>query len=202
MILAVIGLAILIVGIVIFSYRRWRGRAETTSPNGMVAIKNVPALVDPILLFMGSPAFVQLLEQVPSWKVVHVSTRAEFFDKLKERKYAVLIAMSPAKESGAAGQAIEAFRVDNPNALTVYHGWDYRLAVTGPRALKCRADAVMVGGVTGSDMIFFLGTALIFKSRVDIEPSQELYEKLLKLTCGRSPFWTLQNNSMPISEIE
>jgi hypothetical protein len=202
MIPAILGLAILIVGLAIFSYRRWRGHAETTPPKGMVAIKNVPALVDPILLFMESPAFVQLLEQVPSWKVVHVSTLAEFFDKLKERKYAVLIAMSPEKESAAARRAIEAFRSEYPDALTVYHGWDYRLSVTGPRALKCRADAVMVGGVTGSDMIFFLGTALIYKSRVDIQPSQELYERLLKLTCASSPFWELQNNPMPSSEIE
>lgn len=168
----------------------------------MVEIKNVPALTDPILLFMESPAFVGLLEEVPSWRVVHVRSLAEFFDKLKERKYAVLIAMSPEKEPGAAGQAIEAFRAENPNSLTVYHGWDYRLAVTGPRALKCRADAIMVGGVAGSDMIHFLGTALIFKSRFEREPDQEFYEQLLRLTCGSSPFWQLQNNPMPISEIE
>lgn len=60
----------------------------------------------------------------------------------------------------------------------------------------------MVGGVAGPDMIAFLGTALIYKSRVEREPDQEFYEQLLKLTCGTSPFWQLQNNPMPISEIE
>jgi len=148
----------------------------------MVEIKNVPALTDPILLFMESPAFVGLLEEVPSWKVVHVRSLAEFFDRLKERKYAALIAMSPEKESDSAGRAIEAFRSENPKALTVYHGWDYRLSITGRRALKCRADAIMVGGVAVSDLIFFLGTALILKSRVEVEPSQESYERLLRLT--------------------
>lgn len=186
------GLAILIVGLALFIYRRRRERT-TTAPNGMVKIKNVPALTEPILLFMESPAFVGLLEEVPSWKVVHVRSLAEFFDSLKERKYAALIAMSPEKESGDAGRAIEAFRSQNPNALTVYHGWDYRLSITGSKALKCRADAIMVGGVAVSDMIFFLGTALILKSRVEVEPSQESYERLLRLTCASSPFWDLQN---------
>lgn len=196
-----IGSAILIVGLALFFYRRRRQRI-TTTPNGMVKIKNVPALTEPILLFMESPAFVGLLEEVPSWKVVHVRSLAEFSEQLKQCKYAALIAMPPEKESDAAGRAIEAFRSQNPNALTVYHGWDYRLSITGQKALKCRADAIMVGGMAVSDLIFFLGTALILKSRVEVEPSQEIYEKLLRLTCASSPFWNLQNIPLPTSDIE
>lgn len=200
MIPIIIGLGILTVGIVLFLYRRYR--QSTTISSGMVEIKNVPVLHEPILLFMEPSGFVGLLEVVPSWKVVHVRSSAEFFDKLKERKYAALIAMPPEKGSEAAGEAIEAFRAKNPTALTVYYGLDYRLKVTGSLALRCGADAIMVGGVESSSMIYFLGTALLLKSRVGIEPSQEFYENLLTLTCANSPFWSLQDINVPDTETE
>src|SRR5262249_46449017 len=156
-------------------------------------VKNVPALSDPILLFMESPAFVTGLAAVPSWQVVHVRSFGEFSAALPGRKYAMLIALSPRDDSGAAGRAIRAFRERNPDALTVYHGTDYRLAVSGPRALGCGADVLMVGGVLDWNLIFCLGSALLLKSRRGIEPSLEFYTRLMEVTCAESPFWRLQD---------
>src|SRR5262249_58934448 len=128
------------------------------------------ALSDPILLFMENPAFVALLEEVPTWQVVHTRSFGDFSEALPQRKYAMLIALSPLDDSGAAGRAIRAFRQLNPDALTVYHGHDPRLALSGPRALACGADALMLGGVLVHELICCLRTALILKRRYAIEP--------------------------------
>jgi hypothetical protein len=165
-------------------------------------VENVPALSDPILLFMENPAFVAILEEVPSWRVVHARSFAEFSASLPERKYAMLIALSPLDDSAAAGRAIRAFRHLNPDALTVYHGHDPRLAVSGPRALACGADVLMLGGVSVRDLIHCLGTALILKGRYAIEPSLVSYTRLLEITCAESPFWRLQDIDDPVFEIE
>jgi hypothetical protein len=114
----------------------------------------------------------------------------------------MLIALSPPNDSGAAGRAIQAFREKNSAGLTVYHGWDYRLSVSGPRALACQADVLLVGGILDWNLIYCLGTAILFKARQGIEPSLEFYTKLLKLTCAESPFWRMQETDLPISEIE
>jgi hypothetical protein len=165
-------------------------------------VKNVPALHDPILLFMESPAFVTGLAAVPSWQVVHVRTFGDFSAALPVQKYAMLIALSPFDDSGAAGRAIQAFRERNTDALTVYHGTDYRLAVSGPRALACGADVLMVGGVLDRNLIFCLGTAVLVKRRQGIEPSLEFYTRLLEVSCAESPFWRLQDTTMPVCEVE
>jgi hypothetical protein len=88
------------------------------------------------------------------------------------------------------------------DAVTVYHGTDYRLAVAGPRALACRADVLLVGGVLDWNLIYCLGTALLLKSRHGIEPSLEFYTELLKVTCAESAFWKLQETKMPVCELE
>ena len=114
----------------------------------------------------------------------------------------VLIALSPLDDSGAAGRAIRAFRHLNPGALTVYHGHDPRLAVSGPQALACGADVLMLGGVLVRDLIHCLGTALILKHQYRLEPSLESYTRLLEITCAESAFWRLQGIHDPIFEIE
>jgi hypothetical protein len=114
----------------------------------------------------------------------------------------MLIALSPLDDSGAAGRAIRAFRHLHPDALTVYQGHDPRLAVSGPRALACRADVLVLGGVLVRDLIHCLGTALILKGRYAIEPSLESYTRLLEITCAESAFWRLQDIDAPIFEIE
>jgi hypothetical protein len=181
---------------------RPRTPASATEPEEQQVVENVPALSDPILLFMENPAFVALLEEVPSWQVVHTRSLGEFSAALPQRKYAMLIALSPLDDSGAAGRAIRAFRQLNPEALTVYHGHDPRLSVSGPRALACGADVLMLGGMLVHELIFCLGTALILKRRYAIEPSLESYTRLLENTCAASPFWQLQNIDEPIFEIE
>jgi hypothetical protein len=185
----------------LFDWFRRRPQAAS-EPTQQHVVENVPALSEPILLLMESPAFVIALAPVPSWQVVHARSFGEFSAALPERKYAMLIALSPSHDSGAAGRAIRAFRALNPNALTVYHGTDYRLAVSGPRALGCGADVLMVGGVLDWNLIYCLGTALILKSRQGIEPSLEFYTKLLQITCADSPFWKLQDTNLPVCEIE
>jgi hypothetical protein len=182
----------------------FRSRPQAADPEQVEphVVKNVPAMTEPVLVFMESPAFVTGLSVVPSWRIVHARSFGEFSGVLSEQKYAMLVALSPFDESGAAGRAIRAFREANPDALTVYHGTDYRLAVSGPRALACGADVLMVGGVLDRNLILCLGTALLLKSRQGIEPSLEFYTRLLETTCAESPFWRLQDTTMPVCEVE
>jgi hypothetical protein len=181
---------------------RRRTPASSFKPEEQHVVTNIPALSDPILLFMENPAFVAILEEVPSWQVVHVRSFAEFSAALPERKYAMLIALSPLDDSGAAGRAIRAFRELNPEALTVYHGHDPRIGISGPRALACGADVLILGGVMVHELFHCLGTALILKRQYAIQPSLESYTRLLEITCAASPFWRLQTIDEPAFEIE
>jgi hypothetical protein len=184
-----------------FDWFRRRAVKGTESSAGHV-VKNIPALSEPILLFMDSPAFVTAFTAIPSWHVIHARNFEEFNVSLSEREYAMLIALSPGDDSGAAGRAISAFRAQNPDALTVYHGTDYRLSISGPRALACGADVLLVGGVLERNLVYCLGTAIILKNQHDIEPSLEFYTDLLQTTCAESPFWQLQSTNLPVCEIE
>jgi hypothetical protein len=186
----------------LWDWLRRRTRASVPEPEEQQVITHVPALSNPILLLMENPAFVAILEEVPSWQVVHTRSFGEFRAALPERRYAMLIALSPLDDSGAAGRAISAFRHLNPDALTVYHGHDPRLAVSGPRALACGADVLLLGGLLVRDLIHCLGTALILKGQYAIEPSLESYTRLLEITCAESPFWRLQDIDHPVFEIE
>jgi hypothetical protein len=181
---------------------RRRTPASAAEPEGQRGVMKVPALSDPILLFMENPALVALLEEVPSWQVVHTRSFGEFSAALPERKYAMLIALSPLDDSGAAGRAVRAFRELNAKAVTVYHGHDHRIAVSGPRALACGADVLMLGGVLVRDLIHCLGTAVVLKGQYVIEPSLESYTRLLEITCAESAFWRLQGIDGPAFEIE
>jgi hypothetical protein len=186
----------------LLDWLRRRIPASAPEPEEQQVVTHVPALSDPILLFMENPAFVSLLEEVPSWQVVHARSFGEFSAALPERRYAMLIALSPLDDSGAAGRAIRAFRPLNLEALTVYHGHDPRLAVSGPRALACEADVLVLGGVLVHELIHCLGTALVLKRQYVIAPSLESYTKLLEITCAESAFWRLQGIDEPIFEIE
>jgi hypothetical protein len=184
----------------LFDWLRRRTSASDPEPEEQHVVKKIPALSDPILLFMESSAFVNILEEVPSWRVVHVRSFGEFSEALPERKYAMLIALSPLDDSGAAGRAIQDFRHLNPDALTVYHGHDPRIAVSGPRALACGAEVLILGGgMLVHELIFCLGTALLVKV---IKPTLESYTRLLEITCAESPFWQLQDIDDPFFEIE
>jgi len=186
----------------LLDWLRRRTPASAPEPEEQQVVTHVPALSDPILLFMENPAFVSLLEEVPSWQVVHTRSFGEFSAALPQRKYAMLIALSPLDDSGAAGRAIRAFRHLYPDAPTVYHGHDPRIGVSGPRALACGADVLVLGGVLVHELIHCLGTALILRRQYVIEPSLESYTRLLEITCAESAFWRIQNIEDPIFEIE
>src|SRR5262245_4784027 len=153
----------------LLDWLRRRPPAGAPAAEAQQVVTEVPALFDPILLFMENPAFVALLQEVPSWQVVHTRSFGEFSAALPDRKYAMLIALSPLDDSGAAGRAIRAFRQLNPEALTVYHGHDPRIAVSGPRALACAADVLILGGVMVHELFHCLGTALILKRQYAIQ---------------------------------
>jgi hypothetical protein len=94
----------------------FRSRPQAADPEQVEphVVKNVPAMTEPVLVFMESPAFVTGLSVVPSWRIVHARSFGEFSGVLSEQKYAMLVALSPFDESGAAGRAIRAFREANP----------------------------------------------------------------------------------------
>ena len=178
-------------------------RAQAAEPEANpTTVRGIPDLQEPILLFMESAAFVGVLSSVPSWTPIHVQSFREFCELLPKSPYSMLIALSPTDDSGSAAKAIQAFREKNPEGLTVYHGTDYRILVSGPRALACKADALMLGGVLDWNLVFFLGTATLLKRRNRIEPSLELYTKLLETTCKESPFWTMQDLSAPPCDVD
>ncbi|MCU0722846.1 MAG: hypothetical protein MUC63_04415 [Planctomycetes bacterium] len=185
-------------------WHRLSGRTtpHATPETAVRVVKNVPALPDPILVFMELPAVAVLLSGVPSWKTVHVRSAAEFEEALPRCRYSMLIAGSPASESGAAGKAILAFRKLNPEALAVCYGMDYRLSVSGPHALACKADVLLLGGMIDGDVVYCLGTAVLVKRRNGIDPSLDFYRKLLELTAAESPFWGMQEFTGPPAEIE
>lgn len=193
------------------SVATWWMHARAGS-GGEGVVRNVPALEHPILLFLGNsaprqsaadrPSLVRMLEDVPSWKVIEACSLADFRAKLTERPYAILIALSPPDASGTAGVAIAEFRAANPRGVTVYHGWDYRLAISGPRALACQADALMVGGTLAEELICLLGTMVLVKRRYAYSPSIRGYETILRQACPRSGFWQMQDTILPECTIE
>ncbi len=144
----------------------------------------------PLLVFMDTPGLANLLLELSSLSCVYVTTLAEATDALTRHQLCGLVALSPPDESGTAAQAIRAFRKRFPAGLTVYHGWDYRLEVSGPRALACAADALIVGGADVNGMLRFLFTLLQRKADGSLPaPSVEGYEALLRECLPTSPFW-------------
>ena len=94
----------------IFNWLRRQPPASAPEPAERRVVKNVPALFEPILAFMERAAYVTFWATVPSWQVVHVRSFAEFSAALPERKYAMLVALSPAADSGAAVLGIARYR--------------------------------------------------------------------------------------------
>src|SRR5262245_62941041 len=104
----------------LFDWLRRRPPAGAPAAREQPVVTNVPALSDPILLFMENAAFVALLEEVPSWHVVHTRSFADFSEALPQRPYAMLIALAPRDASGAAGRALRASRHLTTAATTLY----------------------------------------------------------------------------------
>ena len=74
----------------LLDWLRRRTPASASEPEEQQVVTHVPALSDPILLLMENPAFVAILEEVPSWQVVHARSFGEFSAAVPQRKYAML----------------------------------------------------------------------------------------------------------------
>jgi hypothetical protein len=168
-------------------FLQWLRRRKKTRITG------IPHLESPILVHMESEALLEPLNAVESWTAVHAGTKEEFERRLFEGPYSMLIAMAPGDDAGATGRAVRRFKEKFPDALTVFHGRDYRISASGPEAAEAGADVLVVGGVTEANLIYLLGTAVHFKKHSGIEPSVEFYATLLALTCAESPFWKMQD---------
>jgi hypothetical protein len=114
-----------------------RPRTPASAPELEVQqmVTNVPSLSDPILLFMENPALVPLLEEVPSWQVVHTRSFGEFSAVLPERKYAMLIALSPL--GGRTESTAEATESLSPRSGTRGGSWfELSRPMTGGRLAR------------------------------------------------------------------
>ena len=156
---------------------------------------------------MDDPGFVNLLTLASSLSVYYAESLEDVNEALEKHSYSGLLAMSPMSASGTAAQAIAAFREAHPGALTIYHGWDHRIEISGPKALEYEADALLVGGVNTNDFVQFILMLLDRKSTAALpRPSLENYEKLLKDLCPNSAFWdiaeTLRVNQVAPNQYE
>ncbi len=159
------------------------------------------------LVLMEQVAFAELINQATPFTADHAGTLAEALASLNRTDYQAVLALSPMSERGSAAQLIAAFRERNPKALCIYHGWDYRIELSGVPALRCGADFLVVGGVMGEELVGFFPVAVeLHRQGLVPPPSQEWYERILRECFPHSPFWNLaeqfRTRGMPASEYE
>lgn len=165
------------------------GRAR---PGFMPAKRPLPSggEAQPLLVFMEIPAFAVLVSELSSLPTFWARTSAEALAAVVSRPFAAVLSLSPTKEPGTARTVIEAVRSRNPDALTIYHGRDYRLEVSGEEALRCKADLVMLGGVDTNDFMAFVMTGLQLRASGELPtpPTLAWYEEALRQLCPKSHF--------------
>ena len=99
---------------------------------------------------------------------------------------------------------IQRFEQRNPSGLAIYHGWDYRIEVSGPYAIDCGADVLLLGGVDTNEFLRFLFHCLNEKRSGALAHASLLgYEELLRSHCHDSGFWSgaeaLRKSKLPPS---
>ena len=107
--------------------------------------------------------------------------------------YAALLAMSPMEEPGSAAKLIPKYRAKNPDGASIYHGWDCRIEVSGPKGLACEADFLVVGAILGHELLVALLGAVNVKRAglVPRPPTLAWYEAFLRECFLESPFWEI-----------
>jgi hypothetical protein len=160
------------------------------------------------LVFMEPPLYADVLNARTPGSAKHVRTLEEARKAMRETQYDALLALSPRQASGAATTAIKEFRAANPAGVSVYHGWDYRLEVSAPKAEACGADVLLLGGLLGEEALFLLTFGIMAKAEGVIPERRDRgwYERILKEACPKSPVWTaaegLRKSAAPPNECE
>jgi len=143
-----------------------------------------------VLVLMRQPVYAEMIVNCTPFDCCHARNRREALAALDAHDLHALLALSPDDEPGSAGAVIREFRARFPGGLTIYHGCDYRLEVSGARALECGADVLVAGGMLVSDFLRLLLTTMVMKTEGSLPPpSQEWYDRLLRELCRNSAFW-------------
>ncbi len=182
-------------------------RRRSANPAAAAVPAQPPTKDYRFLVLMEKPVFVELINQATPFAADHAHTLAEALTTLERSRYAAVLALSPMSEPGSAGRLIQAFRERNPGGLSIYHGWDYRIELSGLPAERCGADFLLVGGVLGEELVAFFPAVVELHQRGMVPPvSLEWYERALRMCFPRSPFWEVAERfragRMPPSEYE
>lgn len=181
--------------------------AAPREPGFVPAQLAAPPGVDmsPLLVFMESPMTVNLISAVSTLPTYWAPTVAHVTLAMLSHSPCGILAQSPLKSSGAAYEAIRRFRLKS-SGLVIYNSWDYRMEVAAPRALRARADLLLVGGAPPHEMMAFILTGLDLKRTGMPEPSAEFYEAFIRKTMPRSNAWQMaqmmRTKDMPPSASE
>jgi hypothetical protein len=159
------------------------------------------------LVLMEQVAFAELINQATPFVADHARTLSEGLAALDRNEYHGVLALSPMSDSGSAVRLIAAFRERRPKGLCIYHGWDYRVELSGVPAERCGADFLVVGGVMAEELVGFFPVAVELHRQGTVpRPSLEWYTQSLREYFPRSPFWNLAEQfrarGMPPSEYE
>ncbi len=167
-------------------------RVSSAKPGLMPAKRPLPPGVDarPLLVYMEQAAYAVLISEASSLSTYWAPTASTAISAIGDQPFVGVVALSPISESGQACAVIEAVRAANPDALTVYHGWDYRIEISGAVALKCKADVLVLGGIETNELFALLMNALRLKAAGKLPtPSLAWYEEALRQLCPKSAFW-------------
>ena len=97
------------------------------------------------------PPLRLLLSMCTSLSCYYAPTIEDLKVALDKYHFCGILALSPMDSSGLAYEAIDLFRNKFGNSgLVIYHGWDFRFEISAPRALKCQADALLIGAMEDS----------------------------------------------------
>lgn len=163
-------------------------RAELTrsrEPGLVEAAMPMPEGADPspLLVFMEGPEVVNVLAARSTLPTYYAATLEDVSAALEQHSFCGIFACSPMEATGAAYEAIQQFRRRNPGKLVIYQSWDYRMEIAAKRALRAKADVLMVGGWPVNELLRFIFEALELKARGDMPaPDAGWYEAYLSET--------------------
>jgi hypothetical protein len=160
------------------------------------------------LVYMEQPVYADALNARRPGSATHTATREAALAAVGAGGYDAVLALSPMAAAGTAAAAIREFRAASPGGLTVYHGWDYRVEVSGPQGLACGADLLLLGGLLDHEVMVLLTAGVLLKAQGHWPSAPDLrrYEGMLREACPSSPVWQVaeqfRRGGMPPSEYE